>query len=216
MHRNLKIGLIITSICIILSALIYYNRYKIKRLFNAGRPTTKVHCNSCNTYFPDNVKTQEKAYTKKSSGIQPQKRKSDLLRLVKKGELIKIKSTDYYELSYLTHSYPYAKPVVLNFLEQLTNTYQQACEKKDIGYWPFVIVSLTRTIESVEDLNDKNDNSIPNSAHLRGKTLDINIYGFNGYQKNLDAFVSALRELRNKNRCYVKFESNGCLHITVR
>ncbi len=77
-------------------------------------------------------------------------------------------------------------------------------------------MSLTRTIESIKRLIGIEDNAIENSAHLRGKTLDITIYGFNGYQQNLEAFVSALRELRNKNRCYVKFEKNGCLHITVR
>ncbi|MBU3675814.1 MAG: hypothetical protein FGM54_01330 [Chitinophagaceae bacterium] len=216
MHRNLKIGLIITSICIILSALIYYNRYKITRLFNANRPTTKVHCNSCNTYFPDNVKTQAKAYTKKGSGIQPQKHKSDLLRLVKKGELVPVEKSAYYELAHLSHSYPFVKPCVNTFLNTLSETYKKKCEARGLDYYPFEIVSLTRSIQSVRELTHDNPWAIKNSAHLRGKTLDINIYGFNGYQKNLDAFVSALRELRNKNQCYVKFESNGCLHITVR
>lgn len=60
-----------------------------------------------------------------------------------------------------------------------------------------------------------NKNSIPESAHLKGKTSDVSYHAFGKNKKQSNAFVEALTELRNQKKCYVKFERNGCLHITV-
>lgn len=37
----------------------------------------------------------------------------------------------------------------------------------------------------------------------------------NQNNNQINCFVAALSELRKKNRCFVKYECNGCLHITV-
>ncbi len=52
-------------------------------------------------------------------------------------------------------------------------------------------------------------------AHLRGKTFDISYRAFNNNPKQTQAFIEVLKEFRIQNRCFVKFEKNGCLHITV-
>lgn len=80
---------------------------------------------------------------------------------------------------------------------------------------PFTISSLTRSTESVEKLMNNNRNAIKNSSHLKGKTFDISYRAFNKNKQQTIAFIAVLEELRNQNRCFVKFERNGCLHITV-
>lgn len=223
MNKNTKRGLIIGGAFLLIFAILYNNRFKIKtKLYPFitniiyKKQSASVFCKGCALYFPDNVKTQAKAYAQKGAGIQPQENIAGLKRFVKKGQLVPVETSDYYDIAYLSHSYPYVRPIVNEFLNNLSSTYEEECNEQNIGYWPFTIVSLTRTIESVKDLKGDNGNAIENSAHLRGKTLDINIYYFRGNQKNLNAFVTALRKLRDNKRCYVKFESTGCLHITVR
>ncbi len=79
-------------------------------------------------------------------------------------------------------------------------------------------VSLTgfsRSKESVKRLGAVNKNSIENSAHLKGKTFDINYRAFDKNKKQNKAFIKVLNDLRLQGKCYVKYERNGCLHITV-
>ena len=81
---------------------------------------------------------------------------------------------------------------------------------------PFTISSLTRTKTDVLELNRINKNAILDSAHLRGKTFDVNYRTFNHNKAQLKCFIASLSELREANRCFVKFEGKkGCLHITV-
>ena len=80
---------------------------------------------------------------------------------------------------------------------------------------PYEITSGSRSRESVQRLGKENENSIKNSPHLRGKTFDMSWRAFGGNEAQLKLFTSALSELKNQNKCFVKFERNGCLHITV-
>jgi hypothetical protein len=64
-------------------------------------------------------------------------------------------------------------------------------------------------------LGKENENSIENSPHLRGKTFDMSWRAFGENEAQLKLFTSALLELKNQKKCFVKFERNGCLHITV-
>jgi hypothetical protein len=73
----------------------------------------------------------------------------------------------------------------------------------------------TRSTASINKLLTKNGNAIKNSAHLRGKTFDISYRASNNNKKTNKGFIAVLNELKNKSRCYVKFERNGCLHINV-
>ena len=82
-------------------------------------------------------------------------------------------------------------------------------------YVRFDITSATRSINSVNELSKENPNAIKNSAHLRGKTFDISYGAFSGYKIQLKLFIEALSELKNQKKCFVKYERNGCLHITV-
>lgn len=172
-------------------------------------------CKQCNYYFPDGVILHELAYIKE--GIKPQKKNSGLIRLYSKKVLVKVDDNNYYRVAPLTHSMPFVLPKVVTFLDKLGMAYEEKCMKEDIPYYPFVITSLTRTKESVKALQRVNGNAVSQSAHLKGKTLDISYRTFNGYSRQLTLFVETVREFRKNNLCYVKFEKRQeCLHITVR
>ena len=85
----------------------------------------------------------------------------------------------------------------------------------NLDYIPLTITSLTRTKESVNRLIQNNQNAIEESAHLKGKTFDISYKAFGSNTKQFGLFADILNEERKKELCFVKYESNGCLHITV-
>ncbi len=62
-----------------------------------------------------------------------------------------------------------------------------------------------------------NGNAIENSAHLKGKTIDITYITHKKQVKQKALFIQALAKLKDKGLCYVKFEvQKKCLHITCR
>ena len=111
---------------------------------------------------------------------------------------------------------PYLLPIGEKFLLALGERYSEKCDAAGIKYVPFVVTSLTRSTKSVKKLRRGNRNAIENSAHLKGKTLDISYRKFENNQKQLNLFVDALYELKQEGWCFVKYERTGCLHITAR
>ncbi len=204
----------------ILSILAFPYRYKIIRNvkvllgYHLGSTLTGTgSCKKCSTLFTDNVKTHQQAY--KGEGIQQQKNDDGLQSLFKKRKLLKLTSTPLYTVRPLSHSQPFILLKGQIFIDELARLYEKKCIRDSLNYVPFTISSVTRSIESVKRLGAVNLNSIENSAHLRGKTFDISYRAFNNNNKQNEAFISVLRDMRLQGRCYVKFEKNGCLHITV-
>ena len=87
------------------------------------------------------------------------------------------------------------------------------------------VTSLLRTAKSVKMLRRRNRNASDNSAHQYGTTFDISYIRFmpgqSDYRLNDECMKNVLGEvlndLRNRGRCYVKFErKQSCFHITVR
>jgi hypothetical protein len=186
----------------------------IKIIYGSYLVSTKsVHCTGCAEEFIDGRKTQLKAYTVES--ISPQETDQDLEGLFKTGVLRKITSNSSYCVASLTHSQPYVLPKVDTFLTELSQLYRWQCDSTNIAYHRFTITSFTRSREAIRRLMKVNPNSIEESGHLYGKTIDLSYSHFVGLPKHSDAFVRALKGLRRKKRCYVKFERNGCLHLTV-
>ena len=87
-----------------------------------------------------------------------------------------------------------------------------------------------RSREDIERLRGHNGNAKSNSCHLYGTTFDI---GYNRYITVQDpdgparrqvrndslkwVLSEVLNDLRNLNRCYVKYEIHqGCFHVTTR
>ena len=187
-----------------LSAL-WHNRY--------GVGSGSDICRNCAFLFTDNVKAHQRAYLR--DGISIQRDDSDLERLFNKGKLSKIESNDLYEVDGLTHSQPFILPKGQQFISKLAGSYYERCIKDYLDYIPFKITSLTRSRSSVEKLMRSNKNAIENSAHLKGKTFDISYRAFNGNRKQSVVFMEVLQQLRKDGKCFVKYERNGCLHVTV-
>ncbi len=194
---------------IIKNKLIYYYGAFKTRVTGRGL----VNCKDCDQLFNDGVKIQEIAYQKEK--IKEQKNDGGLLILEKKGVLKEISSNEYYTLRDLDFSQPLLLPKAILFLNQLSKRYEKNCTDSSIEYIPFEITSVTRSIESAKKLTKKNGNARENSAHLRGKTFDISYNSFYNHEKQLDLFITTLYDLKKQNKCFVKYERNGCLHVTV-
>jgi hypothetical protein len=198
----------------------YPYRRKIKNKFKAllgyssrTSPSGSGNCSGCSTIFTDNVYRHELAYFNK--GINPQKKDQDLDNLLQSGNLIQLETNSFYTIKKAHHSRPYVLSTAQLFIQDLSKKYSKKCSSDSLKYIPFTISSVTRSHESVQKLMNNNNNAIKNSAHLKGKTFDVSYRAFNKNKKQSKAFIEALKELRAQKRCFVKFERNGCLHITV-
>jgi hypothetical protein len=169
-------------------------------------------CPNCHLKFDDIHKLHMNAY--KNEGIVPQKNSKGLKRLYQKGKLVLVKETELYKIKDLTHSHPYVLHTCKLFLDKLGYAYKESCQKADVAFEPFYISSLTRSKSDVCRLKNCNANAITESAHLLGKTLDID-YRFFSSKERIQLFVNVLESFKKEKKCYVKYERNGCLHITV-
>jgi len=170
-------------------------------------------CQDCETLFGDGIEEHKKAY--QNEGIIEQESDERLLNLEHRGILKKIECNEFYIVRNLKHSKPILLPKAVLFLNSLSELYHQKCQYSKKQYVPFEITSATRSIKSIKELQEFNPNAIENSAHLHGKTFDVSYAAFTGNKVQLILFISSLSELKNQNKCFVKYERNGCLHITV-
>jgi hypothetical protein len=187
-------------------------KYEVKSYIDSNSRKNAT-CKNCDQYFPDNIKTHELAL--KNNVIKPQKELEDLDKLKNKGVLIELKTNDDYIISDMDFSRPYVLPKVGVFLDELVRNYKT--ELGNLNYVRFEITSATRSRRSARQLMGNNVNAVTNSAHLKGKTIDISYVRFGNNTAQLDALVKALKKMRKEDKCYVKYErTQGCLHITVR
>jgi len=214
--------LFISAAIFVIGLLAFALRHQILYYVHAALRYTKTNytasakCNGCAAVFTDGIATHQKAYSG-NEGIDPQTTDEKLDILLKKGELVKLYSGNDYIVLNMIDSKPYVDPKCVELLNNLSLKYRQRCLDSNISYFPFAISSGTRSKESVKRLIEKrkNPNAIRNSAHLRGKTIDIRYDNFGGKEKQLSLFTAVLKEMKDDNKCFVKFEKNGCLHITV-
>jgi hypothetical protein len=198
---------------------VYYNfqcqvlNNRLTRFLNISIAKPNEWCPKCEFNFTDNVSQHKKAYY--LEGIQPQKNNQRLNRLYTKGVLKKLESNNYFYIRDLNYSYPYLLPEAQKFIFNLCKMYSDSCANNHLDYVPITITSITRTIESVERLKMNNRNAISESAHLRGKTFDISYTAFGCNTKQFKMLSDILVQCRRENQCFVKYETNGCLHITV-
>jgi len=215
--RTCKYLLLISVFVIIISILFFDNIiYDIKYFYLSAK--YKIYkndgtCPKCQTTFTDEVQEHKKAYY--NEGIEPQFNNTDLRKLYKKRELKKLESNDLFYVRNLKYSQPYILPKAYNFIYKICEEYNDSCSKNELDYIPIIITSVTRTKENVIRLQKINLNAIQESAHLKGKTFDISYKTFGKYNKQLELFIDILLTYKEKNLCFVKYERNGCLHITV-
>ncbi|MBC5772764.1 hypothetical protein H8S95_01705 [Pontibacter sp. KCTC 32443] len=215
-----KILLLVILVAVLAGLLAFPFRHKIKRKIRYvtdrsmnlifGRSNS---CDNCATLFDDKVTIHEQAYL--NEGILPQDSDDGLKLLLANETLVELRSSQYYIVRNFKYSKPYLLPTAQAFIDTLANTYTFECKARKLTYLPFTISSGTRSVASVEKLMKSNSNSIKNSSHLKGKTFDVSYTAFGDNKQQLKAFISALDQLRREEKCYVKYERNGTLHITV-
>lgn len=145
-------------------------------------------------------------------------------------QLIKIESSNAFRVDSLTHSVPYLIPSASDLLNTIAANFQAKLQEQGLAQYQFIVTSLLRTSDDVRKLRRVNRNAVKNSCHMYGTTFDIayncfekvdSFPDFTGKEASYKVLVNilgeTLKELRDANRCYVKFErGQPCYHITTR
>jgi hypothetical protein len=159
------------------------------------------------------------------NGITPMATRSDTVQVMDK--LVRIpKELVYYKTDRLHHSLPYLVPKASELLIKIGINFRDSLVSKKMPVYKPIVTSLTRTKEDVKKLSKRNVNASHSSTHCYGTTFDISWQRFeihNPYGKTVPTdklklvLGQVLSDLRQQNRCYVKYErKQACFHITVR
>lgn len=210
-----KLILLIFTICLLIVGIKYHKQFKRLIAYWTIYSNQDSTCKQCGVLFQDGLTAHESAY--QYEGIKPRNDFDDLEKLVEKHRLIELQSNENYIIEPMDASRPVLLPKGIAFINRLAQDYRALCDQENIEYIPFRITSATRTVKSVKKLMKHNGNAIENSAHLKGKTIDITYITHKKQAKQKALFIHALAKLKDKGLCYVKFEvQKKCLHITCR
>ena len=146
-----------------------------------------------------------------------------------KGKLVYVGSNPFFYVDKLNNSIPYLVPKASVLLQDIGRAYFDSLQIKGIPLHKIIVTSILRTKDDVAKLRTRNGNATENSCHLYGTTFDICYNRYKQIQTKEQprrqvqndtlkwVFSEVLRDFRNKNRCYIKYEVHqGCFHITVR
>ncbi len=176
--------------------------------------------------FPDGQDLQ--ILSAQEHGVSPVENRSDAE--ARKAELVFVGASPYYHVDPLKNSIPYLVPRAAILLGDIGRAFFDSLQIKNVPLNQIIVTSVLRTKEDVDKLRGFNRNAMENSCHLYGTTFDI---CYNRYKTVSDPdslerrqvqndtlkwiLSEVLRDFRNENRCYVKYEiKQGCFHITVR
>ncbi len=173
--------------------------------------------------FPDSNATQLRAAVE--NGVTPKTTREELLDDVRENRLTDISSSPYYCLEELTHSVPYLVPKAQMLVNTIGVNFIDSLHSKGLPLHLPVVTSVTRTDEDIRGLQRGNANSVSNSCHSYGTTVDITYNRFvplgggepTRYDETLKKVLAeVLFDLRARGRCYVKYEKRqACFHLTV-
>ena len=175
--------------------------------------------------FPDQQDVQILAANQ--HGVSPVQNREEAEH--SKGKLVYVGSNPFFYVDKLNNSIPYLVPRASVLLQDIGRAYYDSLQIKGIPLHKIIVTSILRTKDDVAKLRTRNGNATENSCHLYGTTFDVcyNRYKQVQTQKQPRRQVQndtlkwvlseVLRDMRVKNRCYIKYEVNqGCFHITVR
>lgn len=176
--------------------------------------------------FPDTNAVQLVAAQK--WGVSPVKNREDAES--RKRELVFVGSNPYFHVDPLYSSIPYLVPRAAVLLQDIGQAFFDSLYVKGVPMHKIIVTSVLRSQEDVAKLRRRNGNATENSCHLYGTTFDI---CYNRYKTVEDpegparrqvrndtlkwVLSEVLRDMRNQDRCYIKYEvKQGCFHMTVR
>ena len=155
-------------------------------------------------------------------GIEPLAGEEEVRRASRR--LYEVESCGAYVVEELTHSLPYLVREARDLLEEVGDNFRDSLESKGLPDYRVIVTSVLRTREGVGRLRRGNVNASENSAHVYGTTFDVAYarYAKVGRRETTrdklkTVLAEVLRDLREKGRCYVRYEvRQGCFHVTAR
>ena len=175
--------------------------------------------------FPDQQDVQIQAANR--HGVAPVQNREEAEH--SKGKLVYVGSNPFFYVDKLNNSIPYLVPKASVLLQDIGRAYFDSLQIKGIPLHKIIVTSILRTKDDVAKLRTRNGNATENSCHLYGTTFDICYNRYKQIQTKDQprrqvqndtlkwVFSEVLRDFRNENRCYIKYEVHqGCFHITVR
>ena len=175
--------------------------------------------------FPDQQDVQIQAANR--HGVAPVQNREEAEH--SKGKLVYVGSNPFFYVDKLNNSIPYLVPKASVLLQDIGRAYFDSLQIKGIPLHKIIVTSILRTKDDVAKLRTRNGNATENSCHLYGTTFDICYNRYKQIQTKDQprrqvqndtlkwVFSEVLRDFREKNRCYIKYEVHqGCFHITVR
>ena len=175
--------------------------------------------------FPDQQDVQIVAASK--HGVAPVQNREEAEH--SKGKLVYVGSNPFFYVDKLNNSIPYLVPRASVLLQDIGRAYFDSLQIKGIPLHKIIVTSILRTKDDVSKLRTRNGNATENSCHLYGTTFDVCFNRYKQIQTEKQprrqvqndtlkwVFSEVLRDFREKNRCYIKYEvKQGCFHITVR
>lgn len=174
--------------------------------------------------FPDQNDVQLLAANK--YGVSPVQNREEAEH--SKGKLVYVGSNPYFYVDKLNNSIPYLVPRASVLLQDIGKAYFDSLQIKGILLHKIIVTSILRTKDDVAKLRTRNSNATENSCHLYGTTFDVCYNRYKTVQTASEprrevrndslkwVLSEVLRDMRQANRCLVKYEVNqGCFHITV-
>lgn len=175
--------------------------------------------------FPDQQDVQIVAASR--HGVAPVQNREEAEH--SKGKLVYVGSNPFFYVDKLNSSIPYLVPRASVLLQDIGRAYFDSLQIKGIPLHKIIVTSILRTKDDVSKLRTRNGNATENSCHLYGTTFDVCYNRYKQIQTEKQprrqvqddtlkwVFSEVLRDFREKNRCYIKYEvKQGCFHITVR
>ena len=179
--------------------------------------------------FPDANDVQLVAAEK--NGIPPLHSRTEIQPYINNHSLVYIAGSPFYVVDELEHSMPYLTPKAYQLLSTISVNFIDSLINKGIQPHKLVVTSVLRTADDIQNLQRGNGNSVTNSTHCYGTTVDITYNRFLPIlpytDNNIDytrqdfqlklVLSEVLADLRRQNKCYVKYERRqACFHLTVR
>jgi len=162
----------------------------------------------------------------KLTGIKPCNNENDLITLFVSGELSKVKEGWRYLFGDMDNSYPYLTRDSKKLLNEISRRFRRNLKDDNLWSTKFIITSMTRTTENVQELSKSNINVSENSPHMYGNAFDISYSSFKIGKRHItecdewylkEALAEVISELRDEKRCWATYEkSQGCFHVVSR
>ncbi len=199
-------------------------RLDIDIVEGGNHPITGVY--SYAKAFPDSNDVQLETAKRMGVNVVNDRKEAE----ARKGELVYVAASPYYQVDRLKNSIPYLVPRASVLLNDIGRNFFDSLYVKGVPLHKMVVTSVLRSQQDLDNLRKKNRNASENSCHLHGTTFDI---AYNRYVTVQDpdgpprrevandtlkwVLSEVLRDLRMQQRCYVKYEvKQGCFHVTAR